>query len=249
MALLLVEELGTSEVKSDHLQAAGLVTQHQHRELVWDHSCELRGYGRGQLVWGQLRHKRIRDVEQRSQPVPLPDCFLPGEEGLDGDGKLAGNPLQECELGWTGIERRDGAEAERAEPVIAGSEGNEHRCTDPEVASESYGLRPASFRLDRGDYEWLLVQPHPTGWILVDRQLEARDYGIARRLQNMLPHHVAVRIVQAHPDVVKPDNPAKRFGYAREQTSQVSAAGDGTRERDNRLVYVGGGCLHSPDHN
>ena len=127
---------GASEVKSDHLQAAGLVTQRQHREIVWDHSRELRGYGGGQLVWRQLRHKRIRDVEQRSQPVPLPDCFLPGEEGLDGDGKFAGDSLQECQLGWSGIEGRHGAEAESAEPVIAGSEGDEHSGTDPEVASE-----------------------------------------------------------------------------------------------------------------
>ena len=59
------------------------------------------------------------DVEQRAQPVPLPDCFLLCEEGLDRDGELAGNALQERDLGRTGIEWRYGAEAERAEPVIA----------------------------------------------------------------------------------------------------------------------------------
>src|ERR1035438_6508539 len=49
-------------------------------------------------------------------------------------------------------------------------------------------------------------------------------------------------------DMVKPDSPAKSFAYAREQASQVSAAGYRTRELDNSLVNVGGGCLHSPDH-
>ena len=97
---------------------------------------------------------------------------------------------------------RYGAEAERAEPVIAGSEGNEHRSADPELASDSHELRPASFRLDRRDYEWLLVQPYPTGGILIDRQPKARDDGIAGRIQNVPLHRVAVRIVQDHPDMV-----------------------------------------------
>ena len=69
---------------------------------------------------------------------------LPGEEGLDGDGKLAGDPLQECQFGWTGIDTAPGAEAERAEPIIAGSEGDEgHRGTDPE-ARERVVRTPAS---------------------------------------------------------------------------------------------------------
>src|SRR5579871_452454 len=61
-------------------------------------------------------------------------------------------------------------------------------------------------------------------------------------------HRIAIRIVQAHPDVAKRHNSAKRIGDAREQASQISAAGDGTRERDNRLVNLSGRCLHSPDH-
>ncbi len=80
---------------------------------------------------------------------PAPGLPPAWREGLDRDSELAGNSLQERYLGRTGIEWCHGAEAERAEPVITGSEGDEHRWTDPEVASESYGLRPASFRLDR----------------------------------------------------------------------------------------------------
>ena len=219
-----------------HIEAAGLIAQRQHRVIVPDELRELVGYRRKQLVSIQLRHKRIGDIEQRAQPVPLPDCLLLCEEGLDRDGKLAGNALQERDFGRTGIEWRYGAEAECAKPVIARSEGNEHQGTDPEVASASYELRPASFRLERGDYEWLLVQPYPTGRILVDRQPKARDDGIAGLIQNVPLHGVAVGIVQNQPDMIKADDSAKRFGYAREQTSQVSAAGDRTRERHHSLI-------------
>src|SRR5208283_4766198 len=110
-------------------------------------------------------------------PVPLPDCLLLCEEGLDRDGELAGNAPQERDLCRPRIEWCYRAEAECAKPVIACSERNEHRCTDPEVASASYKLRPASFRLERGDYERLLVQPYPTRRILVDPQPKAGDDG------------------------------------------------------------------------
>ena len=60
--------------------------------------------------------------------------------------------------------------------------------------------------------------------------------GIAGLIQNMPLHGVAVGIVQNQPDMIEADNSAKRFGYAREQTSQVRAAGDRTRERDHSLI-------------
>ena len=184
----------------------------------------------------ELRHKRIRDVEQRAQPVALPDCCLPGEEGLDRDGELAGNALQERYFGGSGVEWLDGAEAERPEPVIARSQGDQYQGTDPELASDSYALRPASFGFEIGDYQRLLVDPYPTGRILVDRQPKARDDGIAGLIQNVPLHGVYVGIVQNQPEVIKPDNAAKGFGHAREEAPQISAAGDGTRERDHRLI-------------
>ena len=84
----------------------------------------------------------------RSRSRSRTACLL-CEEGLDRDGELAGNALQERDLGRTGIEWRYGAEAERAEPVIARSERDEHQSADPEVASAPDELRPASFRLER----------------------------------------------------------------------------------------------------
>jgi hypothetical protein len=197
---------------------------------------ELVGYRREQLVWGQLRHERIRDVEQRSQPVPLPDCRLLGEEGLDRDGELAGNALEERDFGRTGIEWRYGAEAERAEPVITGSEGDEHHCADPEgrerVCTNS-GQRVSDWTGDTSGCWFSHTQPagsSSTG----SRRLVMT--GLQGSFKNMPLHHVAVGIMQAQPDMIEPDNSAKRFGYAREQTSQVSAAGDRTRERDHSLI-------------
>jgi hypothetical protein len=61
---------------------------------------------------------------------------------------------------------------------------------------------------------------------VVDRKRKVCDLGIAWRIQNVPPHHVPGGIVQDHPEMVKPDNSVKRFGYAREQTSEVSASGD-----------------------
>ena len=197
---------------------------------------ELVGYRREQLVSIQLRHKRIGDVEQGSQPVPLPDCCLLCQEGLDGDGELAGDPLQERDLGRAWLDLRHGAEAERAEPVIPGGQWDEHQSGDVEVASAPDELRPASFRLDRCDDEWPLVQPYPTGWILVDRQPKARDYGIAGLIQDMPLHGVAVGIMQNERDMIEADNLAKRFGCARQQTSQVRATGDRTRQRHNSPI-------------
>ena len=49
--------------------------------------------------------------------------------------------------------------------------------------------------------------------------------------------------------MIKSDNSAERFGHAREQTSQVGAAGNRMRERDNSLVNVGGGGPQSANHN
>ena len=46
-------------------------------------------------------------------------------------------------------------------------------------------------------------------------------------------HGVAVGIMQNERDMIKADNLAKRFGCARQQTSQVCAAGDRMRERHN----------------
>src|SRR5271165_1270403 len=211
-----------------HIEAGALIAQRQQRIIVPDELRKLGGYRRKQVVPLQLRHKRIGDIEQRLQPVALPDCFLLCEEGLYRDGKFAGNALQERDLGRTRIKWRYGAEAECAKPVIARSEGDEHHGTDPEVASASYKLRPASFRLKRSDDEWLLVQPYPTRGILVDRQPKARDDGIAGLIQNVPLHGVAVGIVQNHPKMIEDDDAAKRLGYAREQTSQVRAAGDRT---------------------
>ena len=37
-------------------------------------------------------------------------------------------------------------------------------------------------------------------------------------------------------DVIKADDSTKRFGYARKETSQVSVAGDRTRERHHSLI-------------
>ncbi len=39
-------------------------------------------------------------------------------------------------------------------------------------------------------------------------------------------HRVADGIVQDQPEMIKPDNRAERFGYAGEETSQVSSAGN-----------------------
>ena len=161
------------------------------------------------------------------QPVPLPDCLLPGEEGLDCDGELGGNSLQKGYLARTRIVWRHRTEPERTQTTLAGSEGNENESANPELsASTAYKVRPASFRIETRDYEWLLVQPYPTGGILVDRQRKVCDLGIAWRIQNVPPHHVAVGIVQDQAHMIKTDNSAKRFGYALEQTSEISAAGD-----------------------
>jgi hypothetical protein len=65
----------------------------------------------------------------------------------------------------------------------------------------------------------MLVLPYPTGGILVDGQSKACDDGIAGLIQNMPLHGVAFGIVKNQPDMIKADNRAKRFGYAREQTS------------------------------
>src|SRR5581483_7179911 len=96
----------------------------------------------------QLRHKRIGDVEQGSQPVPLPDGLFPCEKGLDRDRELAGDALQERDLGWTRMEWRHGTEAERAQLVIARRQGNEYQGADVEVASAADELRPASLGRD-----------------------------------------------------------------------------------------------------
>ena len=57
-----------------HIEQAGLrIAQRQQRVIVPDDLRELVGYGGKQFVSFQLRYKRIRDVEQRAQPVPLPD--------------------------------------------------------------------------------------------------------------------------------------------------------------------------------
>src|SRR5271157_3411267 len=42
--------------------------------------------------------------------------------------------------------------------------------------------------------------------------------------------------MQNERDMIEADNLAKRFGDAREQTPQVRAAGDQTRERDHSLI-------------
>ena len=81
---------------------------------------ELLRYRGKQLVPSQLRHQCIRDTEQRTQPVPLADCLLLCEEGLDRDGKLAGNALEESDFGRTRVEWRYGADTQRTEPVIPG---------------------------------------------------------------------------------------------------------------------------------
>jgi hypothetical protein len=76
------------------------------------------------------------------------------------------------------------------------------------------------------NYDWLLVQPYPTGRILVDRQSQVRDNGIAGLIQNVPLHGVFLGIMQNHRHMIENEDLAKRFGDAREQTSQVSAAGD-----------------------
>ena len=154
--------------------------------------------------------------------------FLLREKGLYRDGELAGNSLQERDLGRTGIERRYRAEPECAKPVIARSEGDEYQGADPEFSSASCELRPASVRLEPGDYEWLLVKPYPTGRILLHRQSKARNRGVAGLIQNIALHGVAVRIVKNQAEVIEAHDGAKRIGYAREQAPQVGASRDRT---------------------
>ena len=182
-----------------------------------DHPRELLGYRGEQLVPRQFRHKGIGDVEQRAQTVPLSNSVLLGEEGLDGDGELAGDSLQERYLGRTGIDWRHGAEPERAEPVIAGSQRNEHQRTDTQLASDvvrtpasEFRIRDVRLRAAAGSA--IPNRPDPGRRAVVSRVMT----GFQGSFKDIPLHGVAVGIVENQPDMIKPDNSAKRFGYARQ---------------------------------
>ena len=104
-----------------------------------------------------------------------------------------------------GSRRRRGAEAERAQPVVAGSERDEHRCTDPVVAREP-SRPPASESQTRAVEitSRLLVEPYPTGGILIDGQPQARMTGLPGALRICFCIPLLLRIVQTHADVLNP---------------------------------------------
>src|SRR3984893_17009541 len=79
-SLEVFEKLRTGGMQRVHVEAAGVVAQRQQRGIVPDDLRELVGDGGEQLVAMQLRDQRIRNIEQRSQPVPLPDGGLLGEK-------------------------------------------------------------------------------------------------------------------------------------------------------------------------
>jgi len=86
-------------------------------------------------------------------------------------------------------------------------------------------------------------------WNKCSRQPKARDGGISRRTQNVPLHGVFIGIVKNQPEMVKADNPAKRFGYAREQGVEIGPPCNRPGERQNSFIDVPGGCSHGPDHN
>jgi len=59
------------------------------------------------------------------------------------------------------------------------------------------------------DHERLLVEPYPSGRVLVDRQPKARDDGIARLIQNVPVHGVSVVIMKNQADMIEADNSAR----------------------------------------
>ena len=63
----------------------------------------------------------------------------------------------------------------------------------------------------------------------------------------MTLHRVVLGIVQSQANVVEADDSPNPTPHTREQAFQVTAAGDRTRERDNRLIDLRL-CLHSRDH-
>ena len=65
----------------------------------------------------------------------------------------------------------------------------------------------------------------------------------------MPPHGVFIGIVKNQPEMIKADNPAKRFGYAREQGVEIGPPCDRSGERQNSFINVDGGCSHGLDHN
>jgi hypothetical protein len=86
------------------------------------------------------------------------------------------------------------------------------------------------------DYERLLVQPYPTSRVLLYRQPQACDYWIAGLIQNVPLHDISVGIMKNQPDVIEPDNSAKRCGYTRDQGVEVSSARNAPGECQNSLI-------------
>ncbi len=74
------------------------------------------------------------------------------------------------------------------------------------------------------DHERLLVEPYPTGRVLIDRQPKACDDGIAGLIQNVPLHHVSVWIMQNQPDMIEVDNAPKGCSYTRDQGVEIRPA-------------------------
>ena len=71
------------------------------------------------------------------------------------------------------------------------------------------------------DHERLLVEPYPSGRVLVDRQPKARDDGIARLIQNVPVHGVSVVIMMNQADMIEADNSAQGLGNTGDQRVEV----------------------------
>jgi hypothetical protein len=133
--------------------------------------------------------------------------------------------------------------------VITGCKRNQDEGANPEIApSGADELRPSSFGLQAWDDELLLIQPYPTGRILVDRQPKPLEHGISWGIQNVPLHGVLERIVQNQADMVKLDNSAKRFADAREQGVQIRPASNRSGERQNSFIDIARGCSTGADH-
>ena len=231
-----------------YIEAAGLIAKREQRAIVPDDLRELGGYRREQLVSIQLRHERIGDVEQRSQPVPLPDCrFLCQKDSTATANSLAMRSRNAISAGLGSIcatELKPNAPS-RLFPVVSGTS------IRVVILKSRARLTNSGQRVSersRWDDERPLVQPYPTGWILVDRQPKAGDDGIAGLIQDVPLHGVAGGIVQNERDMIETDNLTERFGGARQETSEICATGDGTRKlHDGLIECIAAGAVLTAD--
>jgi len=240
----------------DFQETRGFIEQGQAGVVVLDDGLQRRNdtvEERGDIPGGD---EKVVDLKEDLQAVAFArELLLVSLSGLEvdgvvnGNGGLRGDALHEDDFGVGDALRSITAEAEGAEAMLRGGEGQNGDGANAGVSNMANKLRIARLREDVEGDKRLLMLPNPARRRGIHRQfLRTFDLGTLARFENVQAHGVARGVVKNQGEEIEGQDGVETLGELVEEGFEVALLGDGLADVEEGLelaaiVLDGGGRL------